>query len=391
MGEGGKHKAYGGLLRDRPIPRAPLGTGWAMQDMRTEVSNAKAAGLDGFMVNTMGTSGGNWTRILNLTRAAKELGGFTITPMVDANGAIGSQTPAVIAAKLAEIYAIGAGWTVDGGLALSTFKADGKTVAWWTEVINLLEAKVGPVRFIAAFLSISDARLKEFAPISYGFGVWGNRHLRTVTAAPNYAAKAHALGKKWMQPVAYQDARPHSYVYAESNGTATGRLMWERAINDGADFVQAITWNDYSESTQISPSVDNDGTFSELTAYYAKWFRDGQQPRVSTDRVYLLNRIHPHAAGPAMKPTLDGVSIPVDITEALCFLTAPAQVSLNDAPPVDVPAGITPVKVPLRLGAQRVRVTRAGRTVLDFTSHDSVTDKPPTADLAYHAVAMAGV
>ena len=67
-----------------------------------------------------------------------------------------------------------------------------------------------PIKFIAVFLNASDANMKAFAPFSYGFGNWGVRTARARPSAPNYAAKAHALGKKWMAPVAFQDARPRS-------------------------------------------------------------------------------------------------------------------------------------------------------------------------------------
>jgi hypothetical protein len=42
-GENGKHAAYGGLLRDRPIARAPLSGDWQLEDMKTEVRRAAAA------------------------------------------------------------------------------------------------------------------------------------------------------------------------------------------------------------------------------------------------------------------------------------------------------------------------------------------------------------
>ena len=65
-GEGGKHAAYGGFLRDRPLPRAVRGTAdWRLQDMETDVRQAIAAGLDGFSVDLLAlgdTGGRSWTR-----------------------------------------------------------------------------------------------------------------------------------------------------------------------------------------------------------------------------------------------------------------------------------------------------------------------------------------
>ena len=50
-GEHGKHAAYGGYLRDRPLGRKPLKTSsWRLADMKTEVRQAISEGIDGFTV-----------------------------------------------------------------------------------------------------------------------------------------------------------------------------------------------------------------------------------------------------------------------------------------------------------------------------------------------------
>ena len=104
-GEGGKHAAYGGWLRDRPLPRDPIPVAdWRVEDLRTEVRQAKAAGIDGFTVNILSLSGSNWTASVNLMRAADDVGGFTIVPNVDATASIASESPAAIASGLAQLY-----------------------------------------------------------------------------------------------------------------------------------------------------------------------------------------------------------------------------------------------------------------------------------------------
>ena len=57
-GENGKHAAYGGFLRERPLPQAPLATtAWELENMKTEVRRATAAGLDGFTVDVLSVNG----------------------------------------------------------------------------------------------------------------------------------------------------------------------------------------------------------------------------------------------------------------------------------------------------------------------------------------------
>src|SRR5690606_1316722 len=100
-GESGKHAAYGGLLRDRPVPRAAQSSSdWKVRDLETEVRPAEAAGIDGFTLNLMSTSGLNWTASVNLMEAAERVGGFTVVPNVDPAASIGSQEPSLVASKL---------------------------------------------------------------------------------------------------------------------------------------------------------------------------------------------------------------------------------------------------------------------------------------------------
>ena len=154
-----------------------------------------------------------------------------------------------------------------------------------------------PIKFMAVFLDASDANMETFAPISYGFGNWGSPHASTVCERhPTTRRRAHALGRKWMEPVAYQDARPRSGAYAEAGNTETGRATWTKAIEDHADYVQIVTWNDYSESTHIAPSMAHGSVLLDISAYYIDWFTNGKPPAIKSDHLYLTHRIHAHAA-----------------------------------------------------------------------------------------------
>ena len=59
-GENGKHRAYGGLLRDRPLGRGTRSGTWQIKDMRQEIRQAQAAGIDGFTLDVLGFSGRTW-------------------------------------------------------------------------------------------------------------------------------------------------------------------------------------------------------------------------------------------------------------------------------------------------------------------------------------------
>ena len=270
--------------------------------------------------------------------------------------------------------------------SFSSFKAEGKTPAWWNEVITRLETTHNvPIRFTAVFLNASDANLQAFKPFTYTFSNWGVRTPSSVKAAPNYAAKAHALGRKWMAPVTPQDMRTRSMVYAEANNTELLRTMWSRANSDNADSVQIVTWNDYMESSQVAPTVAHGTVFLDVMSYYARWFKQGTAPAITSDQLYVTHRGHlanvtPKYGNKTSAPTLGGSTTPPRNTvEGLVFLTAPATLTLTSggtSSAFAMPAGISAVTVPLKNGTVSAKITRGATEVANLTSPYKVTATP---------------
>ena len=394
-GENGKHRAYGGLLRDRPIGRSPLPGNWRVTDLRTEIRQAKSAGIDGFTVDILSLKGTSWDVAQNLMKAADAEGGFEVIPQLDAAASGTKETPGQTAAALSRLLDHASAQVIGGKYVLSAFAAENTPVAWWKELISSLERSHKlPIKFIPIFVNPSDANMKAFAPISYGFGSWGSRTAQGAAAGPNYAAKAHAMGKTWMQAVAVQDARPRSGSYAEASNTETLRATWTRAIRDGADFVQMATWNDYSESTSFAPSVSHGQIFLAISAHYIEWFSEGSPPAITADHLYLTHRSHHWGAKTTsgienMQPTLGGSNVPPrDTVEALVFLTAPATVTVTsgiNSKTVSLPAGISAVLVPLAAGTPSASISRGSTTVKTVTSPYSVTLTPERQDMQYFA------
>lgn len=395
-GEGGIHAAYGGLLRDRPLPVAPSSSStWQVDNLRTEIRQAKTAGIDGFMVNIMSISGMNWTATMNLFTAA-EKEDFSIVPMIDGTAGVSRLTPARVATSLASLYKSPAAFKIGTDYLLSSFKAEGPGVNWWKQIINLLETKHGmPVSFQAVFLSTSAANMSSFAPISDSFGNWGARSASAINKLPDYDVKAEKYGMHWMEPVAPQDMRPRSGVYAEAGNTEALRAGWSKAIRDDADYVNMVTWNDYSESTHFAPSVGHGTAFLEISRYYSDWFHNGSAPKITTDELFLTHRVQFADAvstkqQKSVRPTLSGSAGKArDTVEALVFLTAPATVQMTVGGVTSTfkaPAGVSAFTAPLRVGTVQAQIIRDGAAVRMAESPYKVVAKPSVQDLQYYAV-----
>ncbi|BDZ39257.1 hypothetical protein GCM10025863_18710 [Microbacterium suwonense] len=396
-GEGGVHAAYGGLLRDRPLPvgKSTSAT-WQVDNLRTEIRQAKTAGIDGFVVDIMGVSGLNWNTTVKLFTAAELEKDFAVVPMVDGTAGISRLAPAQVAAAIAPLFKSPAAMKIGPDFLLSSFKAEGPGVSWWKQIIDLLETKYGvPVSFQAVFLNSNDANMAAFAPIADSFGNWGARSPQAINNLPVYENQADKYGKQWMEPVAPQDMRPRSGVYAEAGNTAALRAGWTKAIREDADFVQMVSWNDYSESTQFAPSVAHGSTFLQISRYYADWFHTGKAPRITEDQLYVTHRVQFADAKPAVgtklvTPTLSGSKGEVrDTVEALVFLTAPATVQVTvggTTSTFSAQAGVSAFTVPLKVGTVQAKIVRAGADVKTAVSPHKVVAAPQVQDLQYYAV-----
>ena len=388
----------GGLLRDRPAGRPAASGDWRVTDMKSEVIAASDAGIDGFTVNIMGFGGQNWDRTVALMRGAEQSGRkFTIVPNLDMTGSVGTTSMSTIGLKLAELYRSPSAYRLASGeYVLSSFAAEKKTPQWWAQLkTTMLQTHGIKIAFIAVFLNSSDANMGAFAPISYALGNWGVRTPSSIRSAADFAAKARALGVKWMSPVAMQDVRPRGYKYAEANNTETLRASWEKAISTGADLIQLVTWNDYSEGTSFAPSAAHGTSFLDINAYYQTRFKTGKAPAITGDSLYITHRTQSFSAIPQltyqrMSPNLSGTgTVPRDTVEVFTFLIAPARVTVNigtTAMSYDAPSGVFTKTFPLALGSVSANAARSGSTILQVNSPFKVVAKPLVEDLQYFAV-----
>lgn len=396
LGENGIHAAYGGLLRDRPLTRAPLAGDWQLTDVQNEVRQARAGGLDGFIVDVLSLTSNNYTRTVRLLQAAHNVDpSFRIILQPDMTASTGTQTPEALATAMTTLGSYPAAMKLDDGrLVISPFKAEAKSVSWWTSWLSTMRTQHGvTVAFVPTFLNLSS-NADAFAPISYGMSMWGNRSPASNVNLAQYGIKTHSLGKLWLAPVSVQDERPNQGIFDEPANTENLRVSWAAARSSAADWAFVPTWNDYSEGTSIAPSVRHGWTFLDVNSYYATQWKTGTAPVTVRDAVYLTHRWQAAAKAPQFAETKlmtlrSGSTAARDTVEALTFFTAPAHVTVRVGASTyawDAPAGVSAHTVPLSSGQVSAQVVRNGAQVVTVTSPFPVTSTPYVQDLQYFGV-----
>ncbi|HEY3330990.1 MAG TPA: glycoside hydrolase family 71 protein [Capsulimonadaceae bacterium] len=396
-GEGGKWLKVGGFLRQRPVPRAPMADkGWPDRDMETEVKLAAALGIDGFTVDLLGAptmKNYHWSRTMQLARAAAKIDpGFKIIPMPDMTAGYAHNKEALTTA-ITELAALPSIYKLaDGRVVVSPYCAQTDPPEWWAEWIAEMKAKGIDIAFLPLFQNWR-AYVEKYKDVSIGASDWG---LRTVGANAKWFGDAAQFAHKsvpiWMAPVSFQDYRPKDTFGFEASNSANYRTMWMNAIDGGADWVQLITWNDYSECTEITPSTGTQWSVYDLTAYYTAWFKTGKMPKIKRDVLYYFHRVEsteaPYDADKQVRKTslATGSDPFVNEIELLAFLTKPGKIEIEvggHTQSLDAKAGMTSMRVPLAPGTPHFRLIRGGKAEIDFASAFEIVASAPYQDFLY--------
>ncbi|MEO7208436.1 MAG: glycoside hydrolase family 71 protein [Steroidobacteraceae bacterium] len=382
-GENGKHAVLGGYLRQRPLPVAANSSAdWRLQNVEAEVRMAIARGITGFAIDVMSVreaadSESHLNMLLKAAKAVDPRFKVMVMPDISALKADANAVSQIIAAAAGSEAAYR---LEDGRLVVSAFNAGLNPPAWWQSIFDQLKSRGIKVAFVPTFLGWSG-QAASFAAISHGFSDWG-----TATAASSDNMKkdpplAHdSYGKLYMMPVDPQQYRPKDSLYWEAGNSTAFRSAWMSAINAGADWVQLVTWSDFSESSEVEPYTDTTlrpdiGTgFYDLNGYYAAWFLSGVQPPITHDVLYYFYRREPtNAASPAQSAAnkLVGNAAAENNIEIVSFLTAPAAVKVSIGGrsfTQDEAAGISSFKVPSAPGTPQITLSRNGADVFSFQS-----------------------
>jgi hypothetical protein len=397
-GENNKWITEGGYLRARPLPVMPSApTTYQIDNMKTEIKMAIAAGITGFTVDVLGATQVNaGSQLQNLLSAAGAVDSrFKIVVMPDIS-ALGTPSAAVVESIITSVATSPAAYRLpDGRLVVSAFNASLETPTFWSGVLTDLSTAGIDVAFVPTFLGWSG-NATAYAPFSYGFADWGTATPASSTSMQSAPGQAHALGRIFMMPVDPQQYRPKDFAYWEAGNSAAFRDAWTSSIAGDADWIQLVTWGDFSESSQIQPYTDTTlasdiGTgYYDMNAYYASWYLTGVAPAVTDDVLfYFYRREAVASADPAQTTPTHAVGpAGTDNIEVVGFLDAPGTLEITIGGQTylhDAPAGVTSFTVPLQTGTPQFGLSRNGTEVFSAAGTISIVDALPsgTLDLTY--------
>jgi len=210
---------------------------------------------------------------------------------------------------------------------------------------------------------------------TYGFG-YGDR-------TEDIARAVRDAGVEWGGPGGMhqkENILPGGGEIFMPRGSEWLRGSWEGMIRDQATLIQLVTWNDYTENTNIAPAYNTRYTIYDLTGYFIGRWRKGEPPKADRDRIYLAYAKYPK----------DAKAWPFQIRmrsdralEVLTILTAPATVRLpGRGIQYEAPAGLHAEQFPITPGPVIAEVVRDGKVAVRLESPEPITDRPFREDNA---------
>ena len=306
----------------------------------------------------------------------------------------------------------------DGKVVLSGYGA----ASMFPQPAELLKAAgvpvcVVPAVFLPRFLfnPSFDTYLNEFAvtPALDGLMMFTAEELGTVIADNASARRATQKAGKILAACvipAYNSANLGDY-----RGVSGYLAMWQGAIDDSADWISIVIWNDYNEDSGLMPMrwpagaerflYDRDESFLAATAYGSAWFKSGSRPVITQDKMFVTYRnrskwlrkgwngrewVDVSLTGGHYDQIHDDIE---DLVYIDTFLTAPATVTVrlaNKDQHFDLPAGVGHAEVPMAAGVPELTLRR-GKTVLaDVIGRKQIIDEKSVNErnslVGYHHV-----
>jgi hypothetical protein len=205
---------------------------------------------------------------------------------------------------------------------------------------------------------------------------------------PEIAKTVIDAGAEWSHPMKLQYEN-YGWFQAASPGLDWVRGDWNQARSLPSTLIQHITWNDYHETTNLSPGYNTRYAYYDLTGEFIRWWKTGVEPASDRDKVYVFS--HKYAHGTPMFPfkartRTDNEIEVVTILPRPATLRAPGRKTVDGETEWEAPAGMSFKRLPLTPGPVNVELVRDGRVEIRLESPEPVSDRPFRQDTGKVAI-----
>ncbi|WRT64077.1 uncharacterized protein IL334_001005 [Kwoniella shivajii] len=382
---------------------------YTQSNWASDISAAKAAGIDGFALN-MGSDSWQVDRISDAFSAAGS-SGFKLFLSLDMTVLpCGSGDASNLVNLVKKFAGLSAQATHNGKVLVSTFAGSDCGLNWKNDFVNSLSSSGVDIFFVPSIFS---------NPSTFSSNDWMDGELNWNSGWPMGAddldtssdsTYLSALGDKeyWgaVSPFFFTHFSPSTWnknwLYRSDDWLYATR--WEALIGmrDKVKSVEILTWNDYGESSYIGPiegalpagsDVWTNGyehtALSSLTSYYSTAFKTGSYPSITQDEIIMWARPHPHDATATSdstgKPT--GWNYTQDYLWAIVFATADSSVTLtsgSNSQTFSVSKGLNKLKLSMSAGSISGSISRSGSTVASYNAGSSFTYTTSPATYNYN-------
>ena len=220
-----------------------------------------------------------------------------------------------------------------------------------------------------AIVKVTSIAAKEFPVI--GQFLWEGPVLKMAKAALE-------AGAEWSHPMKLQYEN-YGYFRAASPGLDWMRGDWAHARELPSTLIQQITWNDYHETTNLSPGYNSRYAYYDVMGQFIRWWKTGKEPSSDHDRVYIFS--HKYTHGSKMFPFKAATRADNEI-EVLTILPRPARLRMpgrktkEGQDEWEAPAGMSFQRFPLTAGPVVAELLRDGKVEIRLEHPEPVSDRP---------------
>ncbi|MDR3465857.1 MAG: endo-1,3-alpha-glucanase family glycosylhydrolase [Xanthobacteraceae bacterium] len=403
----------GNWMRNRPIPLAEAvqvdTDADAQKDLALDVALAANIGIDAFLLNCWyGPEDFRWqAQMVGMFNAAdayssRNVAGFSVVPNIDAslmaarlqaNPNDPVAVPETVADNLATLKSHRSFMRMGTKYMVGAFAVEYLPVSWYQRFLSRLKIAHGmDVYFSGVF--VDPTKRPAYASLLQLYSRWTIDPYTQITSEASDKAWASSRGIAFMSDVAQSYDRPLNLITSETGGFQTEIETWTRAINDGAQAVQIITWNDHSEGTNLRPNTSSQYAFYDIAAYYISWYKTGVKPTITRDVLYYSHRMEPttapHDATKQAGAYVSKNGVPFENNVYLVgFLTQPGSLEIRSGGTLHqqaVGAGVQSMSAPLAVNDRpQFSLVRGGLTKVSVVSAFGTRSKSLWQDLLYRA------